>query len=147
MMACNMIWLGIFTSSIKIVSNIVHTASGLAQFIAFIFSVANSHLCCTESGTDSGLGSELNSRANSESVGQGKKRSIEKTRSLGLVLDEDVAGPNDLRKKHQSQPNLYSTSYKSEPGHKENLLQGQQVLSKLSKVSTCLLSHYRSNFQ
>ena len=96
----------------------------------------NSHLCVTDSVADSGLGSEFSSRSSSASVGQGKKRPLKQTWSLGLVLDEGVDEPNDLSKKHQSQPNLYSTSYKSEPGHKESLLHGQQVLSKLNKVST-----------
>ena len=121
-----------YSKSILISHNIFFYSKWIvAQF------VIHSHLCVTGSVADSGLGSELNSRTSSESVGPGKKRSIEKTRSLGVVLDEDVAEPNDLSKKHQSQPNLYSTSYKSEPGHKESLLPGQQVLSKLSnKVST-----------
>ena len=99
----------------------------------------NSHLRVTESVADSGLGSELSSRSNSASasVGQIKKRSLKQTWSLGHVLDEDVAEPNDLAKKHQSQPNLHITSHKSDPGHKESLLH-DQVLSKLtSKVSTC----------
>ena len=101
----------------------------------------NSHLCVTESGADSGLGSEFSSRSSSESVGQSKRRSLKQTRSLGLDL-EDVAESNDLPKKHQSQPNLHSTSHKSEPGHKESLL----VLSKLtSKVSTWhVISQYRN---
>ena len=97
----------------------------------------NSHLCVTESVADSGLGSELSSRSNSASasVGQIKKRSLKQTWSLGHVLDE--AEPNDLAKKHQSQPNLHITPHKSDPGHKESLLH-DQVLSKLtSKVSTC----------
>ena len=100
-----------------------------------------------ESGADSGLGSEFSSRSSSESVGQSKRRSLKQTRSLGLDL-EDVAESNGLPKKHQSQPNLHSTSHKSEPGHKESLLH-DQVLSKLtSKVSTWhVISQYRNNFQ
>ena len=141
-MACNMIWLGIFTSSIKIVSNIVHTASGLAQFIAFIFSVANSHLCCTESGTDSGLGSEFSSRSSSESWHVKKDMaSLKQTHSLRL---EAASQQKDWSIKHRSQPNLlHSTLHKAEPGHKEGLLH-DQVFSKLtSKVSTCYIISFK----
>ena len=84
------------------------------------------------------MGSELSSRSGSESVGQRKKR-LKQTRSLGLDLDEGIDEQDDVNKTHQSQPNLHITSHKSDPGHKESLLHGQQILSKLSKVSTC---HY-----
>ena len=97
-------------------------------------SIMNSHLCVTESGADSGLGSGCSSRSSSASVGQGKKRYLKQTWSLGLELDEGVADLNDVSK---SQPNLHSVSHKAEQGHKEGLLH-DQVFSKLtSKVSTC----------